>query len=187
MFFVAVGTNHQRKNLKCGGCTWYQPAEVYTYVRYVPDTYVPGISRLSRYVYDTRYVDASTRYVCTWYQPATQIHMYLVSAGRRTFRPWTHTSDDSYMYQLSLVVATATAVYFLASFSAPWWRLSDGCHLSDGRHLTHNYGTYVAPYSPQATVDLMLTRIHTTTDHRRGHEGSEQELAYGAGAEHWAV
>ena len=42
--------------------------------------------------------------------------MYLVSAGRnlylvRTyvmFRPWTHTSDDSYIYQLSLVVATAT-------------------------------------------------------------------------------
>ena len=25
-----------------------------------------------------------------------------------TFRPWTHTSDDSYIYQLSLVVATAT-------------------------------------------------------------------------------
>ena len=25
-----------------------------------------------------------------------------------TFRPWTHTSDDSYFYQLSLVVATAT-------------------------------------------------------------------------------
>ena len=39
------------------------------------------------------------------------IRMYLVSAGRRTFRPWTHTSDDSYMYQLSLVVATATAVF----------------------------------------------------------------------------
>ena len=43
--------------------------------------------------------------------------MYLVSAGRnlyqvRTyvmFRQWTHTSDDSYIYQLSLVVATATA------------------------------------------------------------------------------
>ena len=29
-----------------------------------------------------------------------------------TFRPWTHTSDDSYIYQLSLVVATATAVSF---------------------------------------------------------------------------
>ena len=30
-----------------------------------------------------------------------------------TFRPWTHTSDDSYMYQLSLVVATATLSYYL--------------------------------------------------------------------------
>ena len=29
----------------------------------------------------------------------------------RTFRPWTHTSDDSYIYQLSLVVATATLSY----------------------------------------------------------------------------
>ena len=38
--------------------------------------------------------------------------MYLVSAGRRTFRPWTHTSDDSYMYQPSLVVATATYSIF---------------------------------------------------------------------------
>ena len=28
-----------------------------------------------------------------------------------TFRPWTHTSDDSYMYQLSLFVATATVSY----------------------------------------------------------------------------
>ena len=28
-----------------------------------------------------------------------------------TFRPWTHTSDDSYMYQLSLVVATATVSF----------------------------------------------------------------------------
>ena len=27
------------------------------------------------------------------------------------FRPWTHTSDDNYMYQLSLVVATATVSY----------------------------------------------------------------------------
>ena len=31
-----------------------------------------------------------------------------------TVRPWTHTSDDSYIYQLSLVVATAT-VSFLAT------------------------------------------------------------------------
>ena len=28
-----------------------------------------------------------------------------------TFRPWTHTSDDNYLYQLSLVLATATVSY----------------------------------------------------------------------------
>ena len=28
-----------------------------------------------------------------------------------TSRPWTHTSDDSYFYQLSLVLATATVSY----------------------------------------------------------------------------
>ena len=37
----------------------------------------------------------------------------LVGGGiTRTFRPWTHTSDDSYIYQLSLVVATATLSLF---------------------------------------------------------------------------
>ena len=29
-----------------------------------------------------------------------------------TFSPWTHTSDDSYVYQLSLVLATATVSYW---------------------------------------------------------------------------
>ena len=61
-----------------------------------------------------------------WYQVRImyQIRMYLVSAGRnlyvrtwryaitRTFRPLTHTSDDSYIYQLSLVVATATVSFY---------------------------------------------------------------------------
>ena len=28
-----------------------------------------------------------------------------------TFSPWTHTSDDNYIYQLSLVLATATASF----------------------------------------------------------------------------
>ena len=45
---------------------------------YVPDTYVPGISRQK------------------------SIHTYVM------FRPWKHTSYHSYIYQLSLVVATAT-------------------------------------------------------------------------------
>ena len=38
-----------------------------------------------------------------------------------TFRPWTHTSDDSYIYQLSLVVATAT-VYFKTTRAG--WQLA---------------------------------------------------------------
>ena len=38
----------------------------------------------------------------------------LVGGGiTRTFRPWTHTSDDTYIYQLSLVVATATVSYVI--------------------------------------------------------------------------
>ena len=67
---------------------------------YVPDTYVPHFMIPGTYyvpdTYDTRYV-LCTRYVCT--------------TRARTFRPWTHTSDDSYIYQLSLVVATATCIF----------------------------------------------------------------------------
>ena len=36
-----------------------------------------------------------------------------------TFSPWTHTSDDSYIYQLSLVLATARATATV-SFSFPF-------------------------------------------------------------------
>ena len=32
-----------------------------------------------------------------------------------TFSPWTHTSDDSYIYQLSLVLATATVFIYNSS------------------------------------------------------------------------
>ena len=34
-----------------------------------------------------------------------------------TFNPWTHTSDDSYIYQLSLVLATATVSLWKYPFS----------------------------------------------------------------------
>ena len=33
-----------------------------------------------------------------------------------TFSPWAHTSDDSYIYQLSLVLATATVSYLAAYY-----------------------------------------------------------------------
>ena len=35
----------------------------------------------------------------------------------RTFRPWTHTSDDSYIYHLSIVVATATVSFIYTIFT----------------------------------------------------------------------
>ena len=54
-----------------------------------------------------------------WYlhsaqETAVSLFVYsLVGVGiTRTFRPWTHTSDDSYIYQLSLVVATATVSFW---------------------------------------------------------------------------
>ena len=62
-------------------------------------------------LYDTRYV------LCTRYQirmipgisRQKSIRTYVM------FRPWTHTSDDSYIYQLSLVVVTATVSLFLVA------------------------------------------------------------------------
>ena len=74
-------TNRRPSNTTSGkSCTYVPgisrlPRYVYD-TRYqvrnmVPDTYLPGISRLPRYVYDTRYV-LCTRYVRTWYQPADE-------------------------------------------------------------------------------------------------------------------
>ena len=63
-----------------------------------------------------------TRYVCTTRAVVlliVQPHRYLfirqwvVVRMTPTFRPRTHTSDDSYIYQLSLVVATATVSFFI--------------------------------------------------------------------------
>ena len=56
-----------------------------------------------------------------WYlhcaqETAVSLFVYsLVGGGITwTFRPWTHTSDDSYTYQLSLVVATATVSFHVS-------------------------------------------------------------------------
>ena len=59
-----------------------------------------------------------------WYlrsaqETAVSLFVYsLVGGGiTRTFRPWTHTSDDSYIYQLSLVVATATVSFYFMTIA----------------------------------------------------------------------
>ena len=38
-------------------------------------------------------------------------HLRCLSQSHQRFSPWTHTSDDSYIYQLSLVLATATVSF----------------------------------------------------------------------------
>ena len=45
-----------------------------------------------------------------------------------TFSPWAHTSDDSYIYQLSLVLATATVSFSLTVVSAVF----GGCKTASG-------------------------------------------------------
>ena len=50
----------------------------------------------------------------------------------RTFRPWAHTSDDSYIYQLSLVVATVATDCIFFCFAAPLMPLSDTAIRHDG-------------------------------------------------------
>ena len=74
---------------------------------YVPDTYVPGISR-----------QKSTRTYVMFQIRNTYVPGISRQKSIRTyvmFRPWTHTSDDSYIYQLSLVVATATVSFIYSS------------------------------------------------------------------------
>ena len=56
------------------------------------DTYIPPKKQLYRYLF---------------------IRYWVVVRMILTFRPWTHTSDDSYIYQLSLVVATATVSSYI--------------------------------------------------------------------------
>ena len=86
LILVLVGKKYVRVIAKfCFSATTVPGMIQFTY--YVPDTYVPGISRQK------------------------SIRTYVVVRMIPTFRPWTHTSDDSYIYQLSLVVATATVSF----------------------------------------------------------------------------
>ena len=92
-------------------CTWYQPADRST----VPGTYVQYRATRtwasSAPPWVTNEVPFSSR--CTTIQWQKRVFTGSLPpavplAITPTSRPWTHTSDDSYFYQLSLVLATAT-------------------------------------------------------------------------------
>ena len=63
-----------------------------------------------------------------------------------TFSPWTHTSDDSYIYQLSLVLATA-----IVSFST--WELVP---------FFYFFSTYYTPMEVVPPVGMLVyTAVYT--------------------------
>ena len=83
-----------------------------------------------------------------------------------TFSPWTHTSDDSYIYQLSLVLATATVSYLYIFFNlgvgAPlfFFYLGVGaavlcCHFSV-HHIFFHY-----KYTPMEVVPPVGMLVYT--------------------------
>ena len=64
-----------------------------------------------------------------------------------TFSPWTHTSDDSYIYQLSLVLATATVSF---------------CRT----HRSAGYGyEFLTEYTEVSGTVWMLYRTHKSIGH----------------------
>ena len=74
------------------------------------DTYVPPKKQLYRRGYPMKShpaADARQKSIAKK-SPTGPLPLAVSLAITPTFRPWTHTSDDSYIYQLPLVVATAT-------------------------------------------------------------------------------
>ena len=95
-------------------CTWYLRTTVgyvlcTTYVQPGISSYVPGMSRLPRYVYVGTYEPRTKSIVKKSTTGSLPPAMPL--AITTTFSPWTHTSDDSYNYQLSLALGTSTVSY----------------------------------------------------------------------------
>ena len=72
-----------------------------------------------------------------------------------TFSPWTHTSDDSYIYQLSLVLVTATVSYIILG-----WKIST---TNWHRWLTRCRGVLDVDGQKERLVNVKNTRAHTRT------------------------
>ena len=84
-------------------------------------------------------------------------------AIKRTFRPWTHTSDDSYIYQLSLVVATATLYLFKAGPVHGKFAREDDVVF--GKPVTKKFRPGVV-YSRSSLIFLCVPPHETRDEHR---------------------
>ena len=94
---------------------WDIPTSAFFHSRAdVPHFMIPGIRLLVSGWWYAWYLRSAQ-------ETAVSLFVYsLVGGGiTRTFRPRTHTSDDSYIYQLSLVVATATVSYLYIYGTSP--------------------------------------------------------------------
>ena len=114
-----------------------------------------------------------TTYIRTWYvyqhflfdfpfDEKTDVCFFSLSGV--LFRPWTHTSDDSYIYQLSLVVATAT-VSPRAIYPCYWHQLfkrrhqlsgeGDDSHDSDDRTEQRGLSRNLLPRTPTTPIRIV--------------------------------
>ena len=85
------------------------------YAWYLRSTQETAVS--SRVPYEVPFSSRCTTKSIAKNSPTGSLPPAVPLAITRTFRPWTHTSDDSYIYQLSLVVATAIVSF--PTFGAP--------------------------------------------------------------------
>ena len=84
------------------------------YARYLRSAQETAVS--SRVPYEVSFSSRCTTKSTAKKSPTGSLPPAVPLAITPTFRPWTHTSDDSYINQLSLVVVTATV-----SFMQWWW------------------------------------------------------------------
>ena len=73
-----------------------------------------------------------------------------------TFSTWTHTSDDSYIYQLSLVLVTATVSYIACNHK----RVSDSQAVFQNRRCCWQIAPPLRQSRPYQPRPLFLVRFH---------------------------
>ena len=100
---------------------------------------------------------------CAKKSPTGSLPPAVPLAIKRTFRPWTHTSDDSYIYQLSLVVATATLYLFKAGPVHGKFAREDDVVF--GKPVTKKFRPGVV-YSRSSLIFLCVPPHETRDEHR---------------------
>ena len=134
-------TLYDTRYVLCTRYVWYQVRSMYQIRMYHTCRCTINSTAVSLFVYSL------VGYLRSAQETAVSLFVYLLVGGgiTRTFRPWTHTSDDSYIYQLSLVLATATVSLYHIKKMTPesWgWYICEYC-----THVTENNNSTPQEYS----------------------------------------